>query len=317
MGVGADAKAESEPAEAEDSEPTIAIASAEPEPDPDPAEEHEEARLERLAREEEAARQEHYQALHDESAAMEELRLEQLVADQSVHEEKDAADEEAEDATDAMAGLVPRSGPNGTPRLSPAVRATDLPDDLAPLDPTDRQMTEREKARASSWLFVCSLSQSLCSNISLQAKNQMFLDYFAGDFAAHARVMTTLSSVSAIVGFFLKPLFASMTDKYGRKPLLALSPILQSANFFAIALCPMSWIITTLMVQQVLQSFTWETSRIASDAACKSFPLTFRPRPFAQLHLMAVKIDYKSVWPQTATCTRRSPSSFLRCWRGR
>ena len=58
----------------------------------------------------------------------------------------------------------------------------------------------------------------------------MFLDYFAGDFAAHARVMTTLSSVSAIVGFFLKPLFASMTDKYGRKPLLALSPILQVIN---------------------------------------------------------------------------------------
>ena len=240
--------------------------SADAKAESEPAEEHEEARLERLAREEGEARQEHYQALHDESAAMEELRLEQLVADQSVHEEKDAADEEAEDATDAMAGLVPRSGPNGTPRLSPAVRATDLPD-LAPLEPADRQMTEREKARASSWLFVCSLSQSLCSNISLQAKNQMFLDYFAGDFAAHARVMTTLSSVSAIVGFFLKPLFASMTDKYGRKPLLALSPILQSANFFAIALCPMSWIITTLMVQQVLQSFTWETSRIASDAA--------------------------------------------------
>ena len=291
MGSTADAKAESEPAE-----------------------EHEEARLERLAREEEAARQEHYQALHDESAAMEELRLEQLVADQSVHEEKEAAGEEAEDATDAMAGLVPRSGPNGTPRLSPAVRATDLPD-LASLEPADRQMTEREKARASSWLFVCSLSQSLCSNISLQAKNQMFLDYFAGDFAAHARVMTTLSSVSAIVGFFLKPLFASMTDKYGRKPLLALSPILQSANFFAIALCPMSWIITTLMVQQVLQSFTWETSRIASDAACKPFPLT------SHLGLLrsciSVEIDCKSVWPQTAICTRRSPSSSPRCWRGR
>ena len=57
----------------------------------------------------------------------------------------------------------------------------------------------RNTALASSWLFVCSLSQSLCSNISLQAKNQMFLDYFAGDFAAHARVMTTLSSVSAMM----------------------------------------------------------------------------------------------------------------------
>lgn len=41
--------------------------------------------------------------------------------------------------------------------------------------------------------------------------------------------MTTLSSASAVVGFVLKPLFASATDKFGRRPLLALSPIVQFA----------------------------------------------------------------------------------------
>ena len=55
----------------------------------------EETRIERLAREEEDAQQEHYQALHDESAAHEELRLEQLVAEHSIHE-GDEVEPEAE-----------------------------------------------------------------------------------------------------------------------------------------------------------------------------------------------------------------------------
>ena len=61
----------------------------------------EETRIERLAREEEDAQQEHYQALHDESAAHEELRLEQLVAEHSIHEGDDGNDAEPEPEPEA------------------------------------------------------------------------------------------------------------------------------------------------------------------------------------------------------------------------
>ena len=63
--------------------------------------EDEETRIERLAREEEDAQQEHYQALHDESAAHEELRLEQLVAEHSIHEGDDGNDAEPEPEPEA------------------------------------------------------------------------------------------------------------------------------------------------------------------------------------------------------------------------
>ena len=169
-------------------------------------------------------------------------------------------------AAAAAPQMVPRLGATGSPHVSPALRPT--PSLVPPADSElDPEMTDKEKVRAANWLFLSQLCQSFCSNISQQSTYQMFLDHFAGDFAAHARLMTTLSSASAVAGFVLKPLFASATDKYGRRPLLALSPILQLAIKLCLCTCPQRLLIRFLMVQQMLMSFTHETSRIASHAA--------------------------------------------------
>ena len=52
-------------------------------------------------------------------------------------------------------------------------------------------------------------------NVSVQGNNQFWLLYFAGDFAAQARITTRIMSFWSFSGMFLKPLFAGVSDTYG------------------------------------------------------------------------------------------------------
>ena len=63
-------------------------------------------------------------------------------------------------------------------------------------------MSEQAKEKTARRLFMLSLIQSFSSSLSMQASNQIWLDHFAGDFAAHARVMTRVSMFSSVFGFF-------------------------------------------------------------------------------------------------------------------
>ena len=61
--------------------------------------------------------------------------------------------------------------------------------------------------------------------------------YFAGDFAAQARITTRIMSFWSFSGMFLKPLFAGVSDTYGRKSILMMP---DTVDFVArIALIPL------------------------------------------------------------------------------
>ena len=62
-------------------------------------------------------------------------------------------------------------------------------------------MSEEAKEKTARRLFMLSLIQSFSSSLSMQASNQIWLDHFNGDFAAHARVMTRVSMFSSVFGF--------------------------------------------------------------------------------------------------------------------
>ncbi len=161
---------------------------------------------------------------------------------------------------------VQHAGPMGTPRMSQVVLQT-ASVSAAAANSGDGSMTAAEKAHAANWLFASNLMQTFGMMISMQSTNQIWLEHFNGDFGNHARVMTRLSTISNVVGFIVKPLLASMTDKFGRKPLLSLAPVLQFVLKGSMVVCPTRWLVVLLSFQYMSSAFTHETSRIATDAA--------------------------------------------------
>ena len=114
------------------------------------------------------------------------------------------------------------------------------------------------------------------SSARVQASTQIWLDHFAGDFAAHAATMTRLSTASAAIGFVVKPVLASLSDVYGRRPLLLLPPVLNTALKAAMVFAPHAANVQLLRAQHLLGAFTWEVrgpkNRLRIAAPCSVAP---------------------------------------------
>ena len=74
--------------------------------------------------------------------------------------------------------------------------------------------------------------------------------------------------LKGVLGFLLKPMFAQLSDVFGRKPLLLISYAIQAAVKSGIALAPPSVSVPLLAVSQYLLGFvTWELSTQTIDSA--------------------------------------------------
>ena len=130
------------------------------------------------------------------------------------------------------------------------------------------------RVRPEHWLLVVSAWEYLSLQISTQASNQVWLDYYAGDYGAQARAMGRLAAAGGLLGFLLKPMLAQASDVFGRKPLLLISYFIQAAVKSGIALAPMSISVPLLAVSQYLLGFvTWELSTQTIDSAIGTHPL--------------------------------------------
>ena len=85
-------------------------------------------------------------------------------------------------------------------------------------------LTPEQCLRAANWLLASSFLSTFAMSLTMQATTEIWLGHFAGDFTRHARRMTSLGTLSSVLGFFIKPLLASLSDAHGRVPLLFLSP---------------------------------------------------------------------------------------------
>jgi hypothetical protein len=119
-----------------------------------------------------------------------------------------------------------------------------------------------------NWLLLVSAWEYLSLMISTQASNQVWLDFYAGDYGAQTRAMSRLSAAGGLLGFFVKPLLAQASDVCGRKPLLLLSYVVQVVAKGGIAVAPPSVSVPLLAVSQYLLGFvTWELSQQTIDSA--------------------------------------------------
>eukprot|EP00405_Crypthecodinium_cohnii_P021280 CAMPEP_0206470366 /NCGR_PEP_ID=MMETSP0324_2-20121206/30886_1 /ASSEMBLY_ACC=CAM_ASM_000836 /TAXON_ID=2866 /ORGANISM="Crypthecodinium cohnii, Strain Seligo" /LENGTH=413 /DNA_ID=CAMNT_0053944409 /DNA_START=108 /DNA_END=1349 /DNA_ORIENTATION=+ len=66
----------------------------------------------------------------------------------------------------------------------------------------------------------------------------MILHIKGGDAAAAAKVMGAMASASAVLELFMNPVFGRLSDKFGRKPFLLLSPLIDSFLHALVGLMP-------------------------------------------------------------------------------
>ena len=138
----------------------------------------------------------------------------------------------------------------------------------APTETPRREDGTMSLNRPENWLLIVSAWEYLSLMLSTQASNQVWLDFYAGDYGAQARAMGKLSAAGGALGFVVKPVLAQLSDVYGRKPLLLLSYIIQIFVKGGIAVAPASISVPLLAVSQYLLGFvTWELSAQTIDAA--------------------------------------------------
>ncbi len=130
------------------------------------------------------------------------------------------------------------------------------------------QSAKSSRNRPEHWLLVVSAWEYLSLQISTQASNQVWLDFYAGDYGAQARAMGRLAAAGGLLGFLLKPMLAQASDVFGRKPLLLISYAIQAVVKSGIALAPTSISVPLLAASQYLIGFvTWELSTQTIDSA--------------------------------------------------
>ena len=102
-------------------------------------------------------------------------------------------------------------------------------------------LTPEQCLRAANWLLASSFLSTFAMSLTMQATTEIWLGHFAGDFTRHARRMTSLGTLSSVLGFFIKPVLASLSDAHGRVPLLFLSPAVNLALTTLMAAAPPGW----------------------------------------------------------------------------
>jgi MFS family permease len=120
---------------------------------------------------------------------------------------------------------------------------------------------------ASNWMLLSSAVSTIGMNLTMTPTTEVWNQHFAGDFTAQARMMTNLGLVSSVVGFVLKPVLASLTDTFGRKPLMFSSPVANTLLTGGMVLSSRSRWTTFLAIRYCCSPLTYEAQMLARQAA--------------------------------------------------
>ena len=80
-------------------------------------------------------------------------------------------------------------------------------------NPTAAAAMGAEKRRVERWLFCATAATTAAGSFVMTAMDQIFLDHYAGDFAAHGRLMAWIGSTSSALSFLFKPLLGVLPPK--------------------------------------------------------------------------------------------------------
>ena len=123
------------------------------------------------------------------------------------------------------------------------------------------------EARRSGWQMNQLLAHSavhwFAIILRMQAENELWLLIYNGDFAAQARTVGSTRSAAAALGFLLTPVFAGLTDAFGRKPVLMLASVVSIVQNLMVALSPTR---RNLIISTAMSTLTMSSWELASQS---------------------------------------------------
>ncbi len=100
--------------------------------------------------------------------------------------------------------------------------------------------------------------------IGMQAEQEIWIQHFAGDFAANASMTGRLQSISGIISFAINPIIAAASDAFGRRPCMLVA---QATALWRCAAMSANPSITNLIIGDLSRSLTMSTWFIAAQAS--------------------------------------------------
>jgi DHA1 family tetracycline resistance protein-like MFS transporter len=131
-------------------------------------------------------------------------------------------------------------------------------ENTVPLSPVSSAESTRHGARQFNRVLASSIIQWFSMMLAIPAESELWMRVYGSDFAGQARLLGTLSSVGAVIGFVVNPILGAMAESRGRKFTMMVS---QLAAVFKSALLTASPSAPAMIVSNLLMPLTigsWE-----------------------------------------------------------
>ena len=131
-------------------------------------------------------------------------------------------------------------------------------ENTVPLSPASSAESTRHGARQFNRVLASSIIQWFSMMLAIPAESELWMRVYGSDFAGQARLLGTLSSVGAVIGFVVNPILGAMAESRGRKFTMMVS---QLAAVFKSALLTASPSAPAMIVSNLLMPLTigsWE-----------------------------------------------------------
>lgn len=115
---------------------------------------------------------------------------------------------------------------------------TKLQHPSSPAQVTDDSPNNEDEDPRAKMLYAHMFMNIFGICVLLQARPMLILDALGKDRIGLTRLMGKASAAVGLLELFINPIAGQMTDKYGRRPLLLLSPMVNAVNKFLVAYNP-------------------------------------------------------------------------------
>ncbi len=151
-----------------------------------------------------------------------------------------------------MSDLEPRAEPNQEP--NPQLTQPELietPVDLGPAQPGARAA----RAPAVTFIFLTVMLDMLALGMIAPVLPRLIESFLHGDASATAQMLGLFGTVFAAMQFFFSPVLGSLSDRFGRRPIVLLSNFGLGADYLLMAWAPaLPWLLVGRIISGVTAS---------------------------------------------------------------
>jgi DHA1 family tetracycline resistance protein-like MFS transporter len=141
-------------------------------------------------------------------------------------------------------------------------------------------MMLNRRSAAMAFIFVTVLLDMVALGIIIPVFQPLLLSFTHGDFASASLVSGVFSELFALVQFFASPVLGTLSDRFGRRPLVLLSNLGTSVDYVILAIAPnLVW----LLVTRVLAGATTASIVVASAYVADVTPEEKRAGAFGMI----------------------------------